>query len=483
MTTAKPTEAALRLSRRLALALPAAAAAAPALAQGAAIGEAEAARIAAEAYIFGYPLITMEMTRRIATNVPTATASVGRAPMGQFHMSRSYPTAAFRDVTAPNADTLYCTAWLDLGAEPWVVSWPDMTDRYYLMPMLDGWTNVIGVPGTRTTGEREQTYVLVGPKFRGATPPGLPVLRSTTDLLWILGRVYCTGTPADYAAVHAIQDRMKLQPLSTLGRPYSPPAGRVDPAMDMRTAVRDQVDKLSGADYFRLLSELMGSNPPVAADAPMVASMARIGLVAGQPFDATRAPDAVRRAVDAAPRSGLSEIMGRVRASEARARQTNNWSVITETGLYGTDYLNRAFVTIVGLGANRPQDAVYPFTEVDAAGEKLSGANRYVLRFPPGQRPTARAFWSLTMYTSDFFFVDNPLNRYTLSSRSELKSNPDGSTDLLIQADDPGPDRQANWLPAPREEFVLMFRLYWPMEPPAFSILDGSWNPPAVSRA
>lgn len=483
MNTAKPPEASVRLSRRLALALPAAAAAVPALAQGAAIGEAEATRIATEAYVFGYPLVTMEMTRRISTNVPTATTSVGRAPMGQFHMSRSYPTAAFRDVTAPNADTLYCTAWLDLGAEPWVVSWPEMTDRYYLMPMLDGWTNVIGVPGTRTTGDQTQTYVLVGPKFRGTTPPGLPVLRSTTDLLWILGRVYCTGTPADYAAVHAIQDRMKLQPLSTWGRPYSAPAGRVDPAIDMRTGVRDQVDKLNGADYFRLLSELMGSNPPTAADAPVVARMAQIGLVPGQPFDATRAPDAVRRAVDAAPRAGLAEIMGRVRAGEAQARQTNNWFVITETGLYGTSYLNRAYVTAVGLGANRPQDAVYPFTEADAAGAKLSGANRYVLRFPPGQRPPARGFWSLTMYTSDFFFVDNPLSRYTLSSRNELKSNPDGSTDLLIQADDPGPDRQSNWLPAPRDGFILMFRLYWPMEPPAFSILDGSWKPPAVTRA
>lgn len=478
MTESNPSAALAQVSRRLALALPAVAASSAALAQGAAPNAQESARIATDAYVFGYPLVTMEMTRRIATNVPNATAHVGRAPMGQFHMSRTYPNASFRDVTAPNADTLYCTAWLDLGAEPWVVSWPAMGNRYYLMPMLDGWTNVIGVPGSRTTGDQAQTYVLVGPKFTGTTPAGLPVLRSPTDMLWILGRVYCTGTPEDYAAVHAIQDQMKLQPLSTWGRAYTPPAGTVDAAMDMRTGVRDQVDRLSGADYFRLLASLMGKNPPVAADAPMVTRMARIGLVPGRPFDATR----MAQMIAATPRAGQAAIMGRVRESEAAARQTNNWFVITETGLYGTGYLNRAYTTAVGLGANRPHDAVYPFTELDGAGQKLSGANRYVLRLPPGGRPPARGFWSLTMYNSAFFFVENALNRYTLSSRNELKSNADGSIDLLIQAEDPGPDLQSNWLPAPRDGFVLMFRLYWPMEPPAFSILDGTWKPPAVRK-
>ena len=480
--TAQP-DAATRLSRRLALALPAATVAVPALAQGAAISEAEAARIAAEAYVFGYPLVTMEVTRRVSTNVPNAAAQVGRAPMGQFHMSRTYPNAAFRDVTAPNADTLYCTAWLDLSAEPWVVSWPEMTDRYYLMPMLDGWTNVIAAAGSRTTGNQAQTYVIAGPKFRGATPPGIAVIRSPTDMLWILGRVYCTGTPEDYAAVHAIQDRMKLQPLSSWGRDWTPPAGRVDPAIDTRTGVRDQVDRMTGVDYFRLLSELMAANPPAAADAPFVARMARIGLVPGRTFDVTRAPQAVRRAVDGAPRAGQAAVLGRIRSSEAAARQTNNWFVITETGTYGTNYLNRAYVTAVGLGANHPQDAVYPFTEVDSTGQKLNGANRYRLRFPARQRPPARGFWSLTMYDSNFFFVDNPLNRYTLSSRNALTSNPDGTTDLLIQADDPGADRQSNWLPAPRAGFVLMFRLYWPMSAPAFSVLNGSWYPPQVTRA
>ena len=476
-------DAVARLSRRFALALPAAAVAAPAVAQGAAVSDAEAARIAAEAYVFGYSLVTMEMTRRVSTNVANATSTVGRAPMGQFHMSRTYPDASFRDVTAPNADTLYCTAWVDLGAEPWVVSWPAMPDRYYLMPMPDGWTNVVASAGSRTTGDQAQTYVIAGPKFRGTTPPGIPVVRSPTDMMWILGRVYCTGTPDDYAAVHAIQDRMTLQPLSTYGRTWTPPAGRVDPAVDMRTGVREQVDRMSGVDFFRLLAELMMVNPPAAADARFVARMARIGLVPGRAFDATRAPQSVRRAIDGAPRAGQAAVLGSIRTSEAAARQTNNWFVITQTGTYGTDYLNRAYVTAVGLGANYPQDAVYPFTEMDSTGQKLSGANRYRLRFAAGQRPPARGFCSLTMYDSNFFFVNNPLNRYTLSSRNNLTANADGTTDLLIQADDPGADRQSNWLPAPRDGFVLMFRLYWPMSAPAFSVLDGSWNPPVVTRA
>jgi hypothetical protein len=189
--------------------------------------------LATDAYIYGYPLVTMETTRRIMTNVAAVEAM--RGPMGQFIKARTYPDANFRDVTAPNADTLYTVAWIDVGKEPWVFSIPDMKDRYFLMPMLDGWTNVFQAPGKRTTGTGAQTYAITGPGWKGTLPSGVKEYKSPTSMVWILGRIYCTGTPEDYAAVHAAQDQFKLVPLSSYGKPYTPTAGTVDASVDMKT--------------------------------------------------------------------------------------------------------------------------------------------------------------------------------------------------------------------------------------------------------
>ena len=195
----------------------------------------------------------MEMTRRVITNVAAPDGT--RAPMGQIIKLREYPNASFRDVTAPNADTLYTTAFFDVGKEPWVLSIPDMKDRYCLMPMLDGWTNVFQVPGKRTTGTGAQTYAITGPGWKGTLPAGVKEYKSPTSIVWLLGRIYCTGTPEDYAAVHKLQDEFKLVPLSSYGKPYTPPAGTVDPSIDMKTAVREQVNRMDAVAYFTLLCE------------------------------------------------------------------------------------------------------------------------------------------------------------------------------------------------------------------------------------
>ncbi len=439
--------------------------------------EAEAAALATDAYVYGYPLVTMEYTRRVMTN--TAEPKGTHAPMGQFVRMRAYPDAKFRDVTAPNADTLYSTAWLDLSKEPYLLSLPDMGDRYFLMPMLDAWTNVFEVPGTRTTGNKAQTYAVTGPGWTGALPAGVKELKAPTDLVWILGRTYCTGTPEDYKACHAVMDRYDLRPLSAHGKAYTPPPGKVEAGIDTKTAVREQVNRLDGASYFSLLARLMKDNPPAAADAPVVAKLARLGVVPGKAFDAARLAPAVAKAVEQAPKAGVSRVMGHFKDA---GTQENGWTFTTKAGVYGTDYLQRAFITAIGLGANRPQDAVYPTSEADAEGKKYTGANRYVLHFDKGQTPPANAFWSVTMYDADYFFVDNPLNRYTVSPRNALKYNPDGSLDIFIQHDSPGAGRESNWLPAPRGEFVLMMRLYYPKET-APSILDGSWKVPPVRVA
>lgn len=449
-----------------------------ALAHGAFLGVEEGLEefwLATDAYIYGYPLVTMEMTRRVLTNVAGPVGT--KAPMGQFIKMRHYPDASFKDVTAPNADTLYTTSFFDVGKEPWVLSIPDMKDRYFLMPMLDGWTNVFQVPGTRTTGTGAQTYAITGPGWKGTLPAGVKEYKSPTNIVWLLGRIYCNGTPEDYAAVHKLQDEFKLVPLSSYGKAYTPPPGKVDPSIDMKTPVRDQVNRMDAVEYFTLLCELMKTNPPADADASQLARFARIGIVPGQSFDASKLKaDFVKRV----PVVGFDRIMLQFKINKA-IKNENGWAFTTKTGIYGTDYLMRGLITAIGLGANRPQDAVYPTSKVDAEGHAYSGKKKYVMHFPKGHLPPAEGFWSLTMYNSAYFFVDNPLNRYAISARQDLKTNPDGSTDLYIQHESPGKDKESNWLPAPAGNFILMMRLYWPSETNP-SIIDGSWTIPAAKK-
>jgi hypothetical protein len=439
--------------------------------------EEEAFKLGVEAYIYGYSLVTMEMTRRVLTNVTKPDQKA--APMGQLLKLRAYPTPADKQVTAPNADTLYTIAWLDVAKEPWIMSLPDMKGRYYLMPMLSGWTDVFQVPGKRTTGTKGQTYAITGPGWQGTLPKGITEYKSPTGMVWILGRIYCTGTPADYQAVHKIQDQCRLVPLSSYGKPYTAPPGKVDPSIDMKTPVRDQVNGMDAGAYFKLLAALMKDNPPAAADASMVAKMAKIGLVPGQEFDIAKLDPTMQKGLAQAPKVAVEKIMAHFKTA---GTLVNGWIFTTKTGLYGADYLQRALITAIGLGANRPQDAIYPTSEADADGKPYDGAHKYVMHIPKGQMPPVKGFWSLTMYNDKYFFVANPLNRYTLSSRNKFKPNKDGSVDLYLQNESPGKDKEANWLPAPKGKFILMLRLYWPYEPPHVSILDGTWKPPAVQR-
>jgi hypothetical protein len=435
--------------------------------------EAEAFDLGQRAYIFGYPLVTMEMTRRVMTNVAAPDGKL--APMGQLAKLRAYPSPSDKEVTAPNADTLYTTGWLDLSRDAYVLGLPDAKGRYYLMPMLSGWTDVFAAPGTRATGTKAQKYAITGPAWQGTLPAGVTELRSPTGLVWILGRIYCNGTPFDYKAVHAMQDEISLVPLSAYGKPYTPPAGKIDKGLDMKTAVRDQVHRLDAGAYFKLLAALLKDNPPALADAPILAEMARIGVVPGQDFDLSRLDPAIALGLQNVPKAAQDAIMAQ---RKELGPLVNGWSYSLKLGSYGTDYLQRALVAAVGLGANRPEDAVYPVSEVDGEGKPYDGAHRYLMHFEKAQTPPAEGFWSLTMYDGEYFFVANALNRYTLSSRFKFRYNPGGSLDLYIQKDSPGTDKETNWLPAPAGKFILMLRLYWPQA----SVLTGSWQPPAVKR-
>ncbi len=430
---------------------------------------------AVDAYIFGFPLVLMDMTRKQMTNVDTAGPL--RAPMGQLIRMRTYPTADYRDVPGANTDTLYTMVWLDVSKEPWVFSIPDMGDRYYMTPMLDGYTNVFESPGTRTTGNKPQKYAITGPGWSGTLPEGVTEYKSPTGIVWILGRIYCTGTSEDYAKVHALQDGFSVVPLSYYGKPYTPLPGVVDARLDMKIATREQVEGLNVNDYFSYLAKLLKNNPPTAQDAPMVARMAKIGLVPGQDFDPGKLSLFEKEAIKAVPKLALLKMVERVRKQQA----LNGWLTFgSGVANWGLDYLLRATTAWLGPGWNRPEDAVYPVSEKDASGSDYDGTERkYVIHFEKGQFPPVKGFWSLTMYDDQHFLAANPLNRYTLSQRDKFASNPDGSVDLYLQADSPGKAREANWLPAPKGKFSVILRLYWPNDTPP-SILDGTWGPPAI---
>lgn len=435
------------------------------------LSEQEAIEIATEAYIYGYPLVVMDLTRQIMTN--TIEPEGRKAPMGQFMNAREFYDASFHEVVAPNSDTLYSSAWLDLSKEPYILHVPDENGRYYLMPMLSGWTDVFASPGKRTTGTQAGNFAITGPFWKGTLPEGVKQLKSPTNMVWIIGRTYCTGTPEDYKAVHDIQNQYTLVPLSAYGKPYTPPKGSINPAVDMKTPVRTQVNRMDAESFFNKMTNLMVNNPPNLLDAPMIERMAKIGIIPGKGLDFKKIDHVIARSLQLAPKLALEEILD---YQNDKSDMVNGWHVSLHDGIYGTNYLKRASVAAIGLGTNRAQDTVYPYTTEDSHGKHLSGKHNYVLHFTKDELPPVKGLWSLTIYNDQYFFVENPLNRYTISPKTNVKYNPDGSLDLYIQNTSPGKDLESNWLPAPKGAFILMFRLYWP-EP---SVLDGTWKPPLV---
>ncbi len=441
---------------------------------GSGVSESLAHHLGVEAYIYGYPLVLMDATKQMSTNV--SQSGENAAPINQFGQKRTFPDDTFNTVVSPNADTLYSFAFLDLSKEPMILSVPDMGNRYYLMEMLDGWTNVFASPGTRTTGNTKADFAIVGPQSDGTLPAGIQEIKSPTNMVWIIGRTQTNGRE-DYAAVHAIQDKYKLTPLSSWGKSYAPPDNvPIASGVDMKTAPVQQVSKMDATTFFGRLNALMKDNPPVAADVDAVKRFATIGVGRGKTFDLKDLPPSVAQELETSVRDGQAKIIAEAR--KPHGKTLNGWEFMDNLGRYGADYLWRAVVALVGLGANLPEDAVYPRATKDVDGQPFNGANRYTIQFAKGQLPPVDAFWSITMYNSNQFFVKNPIQRYAIGDRDKLNFNTDGSLTLYVQNESPGKDKESNWLPAPKDSFNLFMRLYWPKR----EILSGSWKPPAVTR-
>jgi hypothetical protein len=440
------------------------------------VSDEEAYTIVKDAYVYAYPLMLQYATIRQVTNFAEPTGIVAQAPFNQFSHAREFPPADFKAVVRANVDTLYSVANLDLGPEPLVLSVP-ATDRYFMLPLLSLWTDVFAVPGSRTTGRNTaRDFLLVGPRWQGEVPRGLEVIRCPTRIVGIGGRTQTNGV-VDYENVYKIQTGYKLTPLSAWRKgDYVPPKGKVDSAIDMKTPPPAQVEKMDAATFFGRFAELLKDNPPQPCDYPMIHRLERVSFKVGEGFDLKSSPDNVQKAFERGTADGKKRVdeLGRKGAGEGQ----KGWAYSTRAGAYGVDYDYRAAVAYFGLGMNLPQDAVYPSLSTDSEGRPLNGERKYVLHFEKDKFPPVEAFWSVTAYDTDGYFIPNALKRQALGDRDKLRLNPDGSLDLYLQAESPGKEKEANWLPVRRSPFTLLLRLYSPRS----EILDGTWTPPALER-
>ena len=436
------------------------------------LSEEDAREIAIEAYIYAFPLVLMEISRRTETNI--AAPGHRKAPVNRFGHMQRFPDASFRDgALLPNVDTLFSVLWFDVSSEPLVIQKPDSGGRYHLLPILDMWTDVFASPGSRTTGDAAETFAIVGPRWQGSLPNGIHCLRSPTEQGWINGRTQTNGV-SDYFAVQEFQNGLAACPLSLFGQPCRMSPHHVDATMP-KTPPLQQLEAMDAAAFFSTFAQLSRPNPPHPQDQPILARMARAGLQPGKAFVLSELPSPRREAFESAPAFALEKVKAEIFRT---GNVVNGWRFIDQPmGTYGADYLHRASVAYNALGANVAEDTSYLLLTTNDQDQALDSDSAYTIHFDKDQLPPVRAFWSLTVYDEHRYFADNPINRYALSDRDDLRFNTDGTLDLWIQRADPGETKRSNWLPAPRQgTFSLILRLYWP-KPAA---VTGGWRPPPI---
>lgn len=428
---------------------------------------AELKRLAAEVYVYAVPMVLTDLTR--ADNADA---------QNTFRNRQTLPDATTKGGANPNADFLYSQAWLDLSHGPVILTVPDTHGRYYLVALLDAWTNVASSLGKRTSGTGKREFAIVGPRWKGTLPEGATEVRSPTEIAWLFGRTEVRGK-ADLAAAVKVQNQFQLASLGDRRKPGATPArapaaagtaGKAEP--------RDQVAAMDPAAFFTRFAMLLPGNPPAKDDAPMLAKMKQLGLEPGQPFDLAKRDEVSRRSIAEGVEQALTAIKAAANGSGS-GDIVHGWRVDRALGRWGTEYGRRAVAAWTGLGLNAPEDAIFMATRLDSAGHPLDGANHYVLHFERNSLPTAEGFWSVSLYGDQHQFVANPLNRFNLGSNDRVKPNADGSYDIYLQNDDPGRDHEANWLPAPKGGFNVILRIYWPTQ----DVIDGRWLPPGINRA
>jgi hypothetical protein len=424
-------------------------------------------------YIYGYAPIAIEATRSVATAVSDASTE-GFAPVNQLARSTHLPTAADKLIVRPNADVLATQAWLDLSFEPMILHLPDSGGRYYLVPMLDAYSNVFKSLGSRTTGTGAGDYAIVGPNWQGRLPSTLAgVVHAPTNMVWILGRTL-VHNQADLANAVAVTSQWQLMPLTAypqflLTGSYIPPVNVPITPPNPRFALPPigSGPGFSSPDFFDELLKVSLKNPPPPQQEPLAAVLVGEGVL----LQSLVTQDVESQAIAAFTGENNTE------------QQVNGWRFNLQGGNFGDNYLLRGTIARFGIGQNIPADAVYLHTSSDINNSPLDGSKAYVIHFTPDQVPQVNGYWSITVYGPLGFLIPNPIGRHSRGSESGLVSNADGSIDILLQSTAPT-TLQSNWLPTPPTpvggkpfQFNLTMRLYEPGD----AILNGTYTPPTVT--
>jgi hypothetical protein len=433
--------------------------------------------IATLAYIWGFPLVTMERQFNFVTS-PNIPAGVGRGPANSISCATDLVNASFTDVVTPNSDTLYCQTQFDLNKEPMVVVVPPISDRYYSFQFLDAYTNDYAYLGQRASGGTGGTYLMAGPDWNGQVPEGMTKIWTPTNLAWLITRTL-VKSPADVPNVIAIQDKIIVKPLSVFQENATtssqPAATQSNGSKEVPVGPQPTLIAPTGIKIFDEMSAAMVGNPLNPPDPLLLAKLDSIGVGPGK-VPSTQANDTTKTALQTGITEGQKMINSRITNI---GTVVNGWLANTQLGFFGADYLLRAATAQFGLGANIAHEAFYPYTFTDSQGAPLSGNNSYLIHFEPGQTPPVDGFWSISMYNDKNLFVDNPINRYSIGQYTEgLKNNTDGSLDIYIQNASPGADKESNWLPSAEGSFNMVLRTYLPQP----QILNGTWQLPLVEK-
>ncbi len=439
---------------------------------------AETKAIAEEGFIYGLPLVmNYAVMQEFAVD---KNSGQFKAPFNQIQNEHRVATPEDTAVITPNSDTPYSFVWLDLRAEPMVISVPAVEkDRYYAVQFIDGNTYNYGYIGSRATGNEAGHYLVVGPDWKGEKPTGIKqVFQSTTPFSLALFRTQLFN-PGDMPKVEKIQSGYKAQALSAFLKKPAPPAA---PKIDFLPATTAGIKE----NFFQYLDAALQYVPVTSRDKAIRARLASIGIGPGKTFEFKDLSLEHKAAFLLAMKEGDDKVDEWLSSG---MKQINGWNVgafFGDESFFNGNWLMRAGAAKGGLYGNDAVEAMYPYTRTDAKGETLDGSkHKYTITFAPGQLPPVNAFWSVTMYDGKSqLLINNPINRYLINSPmlSSMQKNPDGSLTLYIQKDSPGKALEANWLPAPNDTIYLVMRLYWPKDTPP-SILPagaGTWKPPGL---
>ena len=419
---------------------------------------------------YAYPLVIMKISQDLMQTVPIRP----RTTPNHFIHFRRLAQPEQRAVVLGNRNTLYSVGWLDLSKGPVVFTIPDMGDRYYVMPLLDAWTNTFESLGSRTTGQGTQNYLISGPGFEGETPDGFTQIVSPTNMVWITGRIQADSAE-DAQQVVALQDQFKLMT-------YTEHLGGSDPFQNFQpqfTFAKVGLPvpyslRMEAEEFYDTFLSLWRMNQSPDEDRELVKLMARAGLVLEELEKFSDLDPNVQSVLEAGLKSKQAAYS---KAFYEGTSQTEDWLFNTDPtmGNWGIEFGRRAYWAMWGLGTNISQDAVYGVTQLDSELRALNGQNTYRIRFEPGELPPTNAFWSVTSYDVEGYLERNSVDRYSLGSNHQLNFNEDGSLELLLTHSKPT-DENLNWVPVPEEEFKILLRIYWPKR----EVLEGSWSLPDV---